>query len=146
MLYGGQEILICTYWGKYPTVHVILLPHLWMCSLTLLEIVLSVIVTHFKRLINVPRYTSSSLSFAMNATDHINVVFCKFAYSLRSRIIASVITPLLLIVMSLPLSIAMHIISLHRWIRGRVCYMIVLDWSPIALFFNMSMCDELPWN
>ena len=28
----------------------------------------------FKHLINVPRYTSSSLAFAMNATDHINVV------------------------------------------------------------------------
>ena len=43
----------------------------------------------FKRLINVPRFTSSSLAFAMNATDHINVVFRKFAYSLMSRIIAS---------------------------------------------------------
>ena len=43
----------------------------------------------FKRLINVPRYTSSSLAFAMNATDHINVVFGKFAYSLMSRLIAS---------------------------------------------------------
>ena len=40
----------------------------------------------FKRLINVPRYTSSSLAFAMNATDHINVVFRKFAYSLMSRV------------------------------------------------------------
>ena len=39
----------------------------------------------FKRLINVPRYTSSSLAFATNATDHINVVFRKFAYSLMSR-------------------------------------------------------------
>ena len=43
----------------------------------------------FKRLINVPRYASSSLAFAMNATDHINVVFRKFAYSLMSRVIAS---------------------------------------------------------
>ena len=43
----------------------------------------------FMRLINVPRYTSQSLAFAMNATDHINVVFCKFAYSLMSRVIAS---------------------------------------------------------
>ena len=57
-------------------------------SSTLLESLLSVIVT-FKRLINVPRYTSSSRSFAMNATDHINVVFRKFAYSLISRVIAS---------------------------------------------------------
>ena len=43
----------------------------------------------FKRLINVPRYTSSSMAFAMNATDHIIVVFCKFAYSLMSRVTAS---------------------------------------------------------
>ena len=43
----------------------------------------------FKPLINAPRYTSSSLSFAMNATDHINVVFRKFAYSLMSRVIGS---------------------------------------------------------
>ena len=43
----------------------------------------------FKRLINIPRYTSSSLAFAVNATDHINVVFCKFAYSLMSRVTAS---------------------------------------------------------
>ena len=42
----------------------------------------------FKRLINVPRYTNSSLAFAMNATDR-NVVFRKFAYSLMSRVIAS---------------------------------------------------------
>ena len=43
----------------------------------------------FKRLINVPRYTSSSLVFAMNATDHVDVVFSKSAYSLMSRITAS---------------------------------------------------------
>ena len=43
----------------------------------------------FKRLINVKRYASSSLAFAMNATDHINVVFRKFSYSLMSRVIAS---------------------------------------------------------
>ena len=43
----------------------------------------------FKHLINVPRYTSSSMAFAMNATDHINVVFRKFAYSLMGRVIAS---------------------------------------------------------
>ena len=43
----------------------------------------------FTHLINVPRYTSSSLAFAMNATGHINVVFCNFAYSLMSRVIAS---------------------------------------------------------
>ena len=39
--------------------------------------------------LNVPRHTSSSLAFAMNSTDHINVVFCKFAYSLMTRVTAS---------------------------------------------------------
>ena len=43
----------------------------------------------FKRLINVPRYTSSSLAFAMNVTDHIYMVFRKYAYSVLSRVIAS---------------------------------------------------------
>ena len=43
----------------------------------------------FNRLINVPRYTSSSLAFAMNSTNHINDVFRKFAYSLMSRVTAS---------------------------------------------------------
>ena len=38
---------------------------------------------------NIPRYTSSSVAFAMNATDHINVVFRKFAYTLMSRVMAS---------------------------------------------------------
>ena len=61
----------------------------------------------FKRLINVSRYISSSLTFPMNATDHINVVLRKFAYSLMSRVVAS---PTVLL---LPLSIAMHITSLH---------------------------------
>ena len=43
----------------------------------------------FKRFINVRRYTSSSLAFAMNATDHTNVVFLKSACSLMSRVTAS---------------------------------------------------------
>ena len=43
----------------------------------------------FKRLINVTRYTSSSLAFAMNATDHINMVLHKSAYSLMSRVTTS---------------------------------------------------------
>ena len=42
----------------------------------------------FKRLINVPWYTISSLTFAMNATDQNNVVFRKSAYSLMSRVTA----------------------------------------------------------
>ena len=56
---------------------------------TLLENLLSVLVDTFKRLINVTRYTSSSLAFSMNSTDHINVVFRKFAYSLMRRVTAS---------------------------------------------------------
>ena len=55
---------------------------------TLLQLTISHSYT-FKRLINVPRYTSSSLTFAMNATDHINVVFRKLACSLMSRVTAS---------------------------------------------------------
>ena len=43
----------------------------------------------FKRLINVPRYTCSSLAFAMNTTDHIKVVFRKSAYSLMNRVTTS---------------------------------------------------------
>ena len=43
----------------------------------------------FKRLIYIPRYTSSSLAFATNSTDHINVVFCKFTYNLMSRVTAA---------------------------------------------------------
>ena len=47
---------------------------------TLLENLLSVLIH---------RYTSSSLAFAMNATDHVNVMFRKFAYSLMRRVTAS---------------------------------------------------------
>ena len=43
----------------------------------------------FKRLINVPRYTSLSLAFATNSTDLINAVFCKFAYSLMRWVTVS---------------------------------------------------------
>ena len=75
----------------------------------------------FKHLIGVPRCTSSSLAFAMNATDHINEVFHKFAYSLMNR----VMTPPT--VLSLLLSIEMHIISLHWWISGKVCYKCRID-------------------
>ena len=42
----------------------------------------------FKCLINVLRYTSSSLAFAIHVTDHVKVVFRKFAYSLMSRVTA----------------------------------------------------------
>ena len=43
----------------------------------------------FKRLINVHRSTSSSMAFAINAIDHINVVLRKSAYSLMSRVVTS---------------------------------------------------------
>ena len=43
----------------------------------------------FTSLINVSKYTSSSLAFTMNTTDHINVVFRKFACSLMSRVTVS---------------------------------------------------------
>ena len=43
----------------------------------------------FKRLINVRRYTSSSLAFVMNATDHLKVVFRKSTYSFMSRVTTS---------------------------------------------------------
>ena len=58
------------------------------------------IVTPFmdvKRLINVSRCTSSSLTIAMNATDQIKVVLRKLAYSLMSRVVASlnsIVTPI----------------------------------------------------
>ena len=63
-----------------------------MCSLAsfIPESLLSVIVTHSSILLMSPDiYISSSLAFAMNAADHINVVFRKFAYNLMSRVIAS---------------------------------------------------------
>ena len=60
----------------------------------------------FKRLINVIRYTSLSLIFAMKETDRIIVVFCKSAYSLMSRVTTS---PTLLL---LSLSIVIHYVSL----------------------------------
>ena len=57
-------------------------------SRTLLENLLSVIVTH-SRVLLITRYISSSLAFVMKATDNINVVIHKFAYSLMSRVVAS---------------------------------------------------------
>ena len=61
---------------------------------TLLENLLSVLGTHSSVLythssdtFKHPIYTSLSLAF--NSTDDINVVFCKFAYSLMSRVTAS---------------------------------------------------------
>ena len=77
-----------------------------MCSLTSFILVHSTVSYSdtFKRLINVPRYTSPSLAFAMNVTDHINVVFRKFAYSLMSRVIAypdSIVTAIIIIIIIL---------------------------------------------
>ena len=39
----------------------------------------------FMRLINVPRYTSSSLAFAMNATDHFDMVFLQIFFHLDEQ-------------------------------------------------------------
>ena len=59
-------------------------------SSTLLENLLSIIVAHSSVLLTTPCiYTSSSLTFAVNVTDHMNVVFRKFTYSWMSRVTAS---------------------------------------------------------
>ena len=100
----------------YPIYGCALLHHSYQNSIRKLTVSYS---DTFKRLINVPRYTSSSLAFAMNATDHVKEVFRKFAYNLISRIITS--SKVLL----LSLSIAMHINSLHWWPIGGVCYMYI---------------------
>ena len=55
---------------------------------TQLKNLLSVMMTHSCVFLTC-RYTSSSLASAMNATDHIKVVFRKFPYSLMSRVTAS---------------------------------------------------------
>ena len=70
----------------YPIYGCALWRHSYQNSITKLTVSYS---DTFKSLINVPRYTSSSLAFAMNATHHINVVLHKFAYNLMSRVIAS---------------------------------------------------------
>ena len=53
---------------------------------TLLENLQSVIVTHSSVLLTSPDTHNSSLAFATNATDHVNVVFRIFAYGLMSRV------------------------------------------------------------
>ena len=72
----------------------------------------------FQRLINAARYSSSSLVFAMNATDYIQyAVVLKSAYSLMSR------------VTTYPNSIVTAIVNSDAyqqsalWISGRICYM-----------------------
>ena len=70
----------------YPICGCTLLRHSFQNSIRKLTV--SYIGT-FKHHINVPRYTSSCMAFAMNATDHINMVFRKFAYSLMRRVTAS---------------------------------------------------------
>ena len=78
-----NAVFICTNWGKksncfksycYPIYGCALWRHSYQNSIGKLTISYS---DTFKRLNNVPRYTRSSLAFAMNATDHINVVFRK---------------------------------------------------------------------
>ena len=58
--YADQKVLIYTYWGKNPIVQIILLLHLWMCSLASFipelhfENLLSVIVTDWSFLLMSP--------------------------------------------------------------------------------------------
>ena len=92
---SGQEVLICTNGAKNPIFQVILLFNLRVCSLasfiyqySIRKLTVSYSNT-FKRLIDIPRYTSSSLAFPMNTTDHINVLFRKSAYSMMSRVTTS---------------------------------------------------------
>ena len=81
-------------------------------SRTLVENLLSVIATHSSVLLTSPDTPARvwHLKIAMNATDHINVVFRKFAYMCTRHNTVDVQLPST--VLSLPLSIAMHIISL----------------------------------
>ena len=58
----------------------------YICFTTLSENLLSAIVTHSNDLL---MYTSSSLAFVSNTNDHINVVFCRSAYGLMSRVTTS---------------------------------------------------------
>ena len=77
----------------------------------------------FQRLINVPRYTSSSLAFATNSTDHINVVFRKFAYSLKSRVTASPNS----IVSAIVNSDAYHVSTVRQVGEYAICLGIIID-------------------
>ena len=60
----------------YPIYECALWRHLYQNSIRKLTVSSS---GTFKRLINVPRHTSSSPAFAMNSTDHINVVLSRTA-------------------------------------------------------------------
>ena len=94
---------------------------------TLLENLLSVIYCDtFKGLINVPRYTSSSLEFVMNATDHMSA-------NLLTAWRAEKQFPLTLLL--LPLSIVMHISSLHYWISEMYDNMYVICAGIIILSY-----------
>ena len=70
----------------YPIYGCALLRHSYQNSIRKLTVGFS---DTFKCLINVSIYTNSNLAFAMNATDHINVMFRNFAYSLMRRVTAS---------------------------------------------------------
>ena len=69
-------------------------------SRTLLETLQSVLVTHSSVLLTSPDTPARVLAFAMSATDHINVVLRKFAYSFMSRVIASPNSTVTVIVIS----------------------------------------------
>ena len=93
----------------------------------------------FKRLINVLRYTSSSLAFAMNTTDHINVVHHKSAFSLMSRVTTS------------PNSIVAAIVNSDAYHQSPLMVkcesmLYVQELSQVELYFNMLMCEKLHCN
>ena len=121
--YAGQEVLICTYWGKNPTVQVVFYPiygHA-LRRLSYQSPIRKFTVSNsdtFKRLTNVPMQIHQLESGICDERNWpYQCGFQQFVYSLMSRVTAS---PAVLL---LPLSIAMHIISLHWWISDRVCYM-----------------------
>ena len=123
--YACQEVLICTYWGKNPIVQVILLNHLWMCSLTsldhtrtLLENLLSLIVTHSNVLLKSP--DTPARVWHLRWTQLTIPMWCSsnFAYSLMNRVTASSNSLASAVVNS-----DAYIFSLHWWISGMVCYM-----------------------
>ena len=77
----------------------------------------------FKLLINVPRYTSLNLAFATNLTDHITVVFRKFANSLMSRVTSSPNS----IVSAIVNSDAYHVSTVRQLGEYAICLGITID-------------------
>ena len=103
----------------YPIYGCVLWRHSFQNSIRKLTICYS---DTFKRLINVPvqlHRLESSICGERNWPYQCGVP--QISYSLMSRVIASPT------VLSVPLSIAMHIISLQWWISGRVGYLNRID-------------------